>query len=383
MIELFGPTYKYNGEVLTKPEVIFINDHHYDEFDHCFHVKKLLENSKVDPKLHTLIYDHVLHDDDLKDYNCVYFPIFMASESQEFINADITPNWNQKTKTFNFMINKPRLNRIFLLQLIEHFKLTNYSHALPWKATDVLINPMIHRIRATTDNTHFLNIIDNVTQINIPVTDYKFGPEVTMDYGIKNGNFLNAETYKSLLKTTVFEPSCVSIITEPCYFEHETIHTEKTIMAAYSGTFPIWFGGWKLAQTLKRFGFDVFDDIVDHSYEDLPSPIERCYYAIERNLHLLTDFNKTKKLVDQSHSRFQHNLDLLQSNVFLKECFAQLDDRKPEVRSALLQIMPAFRHRMFEKDFKEVVKNNQDKNIDRRIWGTPGTGAEHTKKGLV
>ena len=43
MIELHGPTYKYNGERLEKPEIIWINDHCYDEEDQCFHVERLLE----------------------------------------------------------------------------------------------------------------------------------------------------------------------------------------------------------------------------------------------------------------------------------------------------------------------------------------------------
>ena len=369
MIEIHGPTYKYAGEILDKPEIIFVNDHHYDEFDHCFHVKKLLENSTVDPQLHTLIFDHINHEDDLKEYNCVHFPIFLASESQEFSNANIETNWNLKPNTFNFMINKPRFHRIFLLQLIEHFQLSNYSHSLPWKATDAFLNP---RIRTTTNDPHFLNIIDSINKTSVPVTDYKFGPEVTMEYGIRNGNFLNAETYKHLLKTTVFEPSCISIISEPIFFEREALVSEKTIMALYGGTFPIWFGGWKCADSMRYLGFDVFDDIIDHSYEDLPNPIERCYYAIERNLHLLTDYNKTKKLADQNHSRFQHNLDLLRSNVCLTECFAQLDKCTPEVRIALLKIMPEFRHKMFEKDFKDHV-----------VLGTPSGNNDYNKTGLV
>jgi hypothetical protein len=369
MIEIHGPTYKYAGEVLDKPEIIFVNDHHYDEFDHCFHVKKLLENSTVDPHLHTLVFDHINHEDELKEYNCVHFPIFLASESQEFFNADIKTNWNLKPNTFNFMINKPRFHRIFLLQLIEHFQLSNYSHSLPWKATDAFLNP---RIRTTTNDPHFLNIIDSINKTSVPVTDYKFGPEVTMDYGIRNGNFLNAETYKHLLKTTVFEPSCISIISEPIFFEREALVSEKTIMALYGGTFPIWFGGWKNADSMRYLGFDVFDDIIDHSYEDLPNPIERCYYAIKRNLPLLIDYNKTKKLADQNHSRFQHNLDLLRSNVCLTECFKQLDKSTPEVQTALLKIMPQFRHRMFEKNFKDHV-----------VLGTPSGNNDYNKTGLV
>ena len=87
---------------------------------------------------------------------------------------------------------------------------------------------------------------------------------------------------------------------------------------------------------------------------------------------MLTDYNKTKKLADQNHSRFQHNLDLLRSNVCLKECFKQIDKSTPEVQTALLKIMPEFRHRMFEKQLK-----------DYKILGEPIQGANHDKKGLV
>ena len=89
MIELQGPTYKYNGEVLSEPEIIFINDHCYDEQDQCFHVKKLLDNSTCDPKSHTLIFDHILHDDELAEYNGIYFPIFLASVNARSLSIKI------------------------------------------------------------------------------------------------------------------------------------------------------------------------------------------------------------------------------------------------------------------------------------------------------
>ena len=352
MIQL-GPTYKYKGEILTKPEFIWLHDHCFNEEDQCFHVKTLLDTSTCDPKSHTLISDCVLHDDDaLSEYNPICFPEFLALESDEFKNADIAPNWDHKPKTFNFMINKARPHRIFLLQVIEHFELTNYSHSLPWK--DATLDTA-KNLPKFTDNPILLNILNNITKTSAPVTNYKFGPEKTLSKAIDNGNFLNAETYKSLLKTTVFEPSCISIISEPVFFEKQAIVTEKTIMAIYGGTFPIWFGGWKCAESMRHRGFDVFDDIIDHSYEDLPNPIERCYYAIERNLHLLTDYNKTKKLADQCYERFQHNLDLLISNVCLKECFVQIDKATPQLRTALIAIMPQFRNKMLETECKEYT----------------------------
>jgi hypothetical protein len=324
MIELQGPTYKYNGEVLTKPEIIFINDHCYDEQDKCFHVKTLLDNSTCDPKSHTLIFDHVLHDDELSDYNIMYFPIFLASECQEFIDQDINPLWEIKSRIFNFSINKPRIHRKFLLEEIERLGLTSYRHTLAWK-----YNPVN----------------------SIKITDFKFGPEIKEEMSIRNGNFKNAETYDKLLKG-IYQDTCISIITEPCFYEKEALITEKTFMAIMGGTIPIWFGGWKNAQSLTTLGFDVFEDIVDHSYETLEDPYERCTQSLERNLHLF-DLEKMQKIIKDNAHRLQHNVDLLMSNPFLQECFTQVRKSQEPLRSSLLRIMPAFRNNMFQDQVVE------------------------------
>jgi hypothetical protein len=130
--------------------------------------------------------------------------------------------------------------------------------------------------------------------------------------------------YDKLLKTTVFEPSCISLITDPIFYEKETKISEKSIMAFYGGTIPIWVGGWRAADRLREIGFDVFDDVVDHSYQDLADPLDRCYSAIERNLDLLRDFNRVYEFVQQNQDRFQHNLDLCQSNIFFKQVDRQI-----------------------------------------------------------
>ena len=325
MIELQGPTYKYNGERLEKPEIIFVNDHCFDEEDQCFHLKKLLDNSICDPKSHTVIFDHILHDDALAEYNLIYFPIFLASECQEFIEQDIQPFWEIKTRIFNFSINKPRIHRKFLLEEIERLGLTSYRHSLAWKH-----NPVN----------------------NIPVTDFSFGSEIKNDLGIRNGSFKNAETYHKLLKNIVYQQTCISIITEPCFYEREALITEKTFMAFMGGTIPIWFGGWKNAQAIAALGFDVFEDIVDHSYETLEDPYDRCTQSLERNLHLF-DLEKMQKIIADNRHRLQHNVDLLMSNPFLQECFTQVRKSREPLRSSLLQIMPAFRNAMFREQVVE------------------------------
>jgi hypothetical protein len=203
--------------------------------------------------------------------------------------------------------------------LLKHFNLSNYSYSLPWRT--VAVNQQ--HLSADTTNSMYQDIINTIT-VDIPSNSYAFGPEVVMDRGVRNGSYINAQTYKGLLKTTVFEPSCISLITEPAFYERETIITEKTIMAIYGGTIPIWVGGWRIADWLRDRGFDVFDDIVDHSYQNLADPYDRCYQAIYKNLDLLKNFTNAQDHVRKNIDRLKANFDLLNQNHFYDECQAKM-----------------------------------------------------------
>jgi hypothetical protein len=313
MIEFVGHAYQYQGEVLASPNIIFIRDHHYNEDTQCFPVEQLLKNSQCDPQSHTIIFDHVLeHDDVLKDYQLINFPSFLARENTEFIQQKIQSDWSNKTVTFNFMINKPRPHRFQLLEMIEEFRLTDYCHSLAWQTNGVN---------------------------NIPVTDYRFGPEVVMERGIRNGSFRNAHTYQGLLQKNVFEPTCVSLITEPVYYERETIITEKTLMAMYAGTIPIWVGGWGIPDYLKTAGFDTFDDVVDHSYQWLEDPADRCQQAIKLNLDLLRYFDITKRINWECRDRLRKNVELLETNYFRNKCLSIIKAHSGQIQHILQGIL--------------------------------------------
>lgn len=330
MIEIFGPTYRYNGEILNKPEIIFVNDHHYDDDNHCFHIKTLLENSACDPQQHLLVFDHMGHEDQLQSYNHLSLPIFLAASSAEFAQQKIIPNWTNKAHIFNFMINKPRPNREFLLLLIKHFNLSNYSYSLCWKKTEINRGKMM----INTQSELYQTIIKN-TSMNIKEKSYTFGQEVFLDHGLRYGRVKNSENYAGLLQSTVFEPSCVSLITEPSFYERETLKTEKTIMAIYGGTLPIWVGGWGIPESMRQLGFDVFDDIIDHSYEKLVDPWDRAYYAVEKNLHLLRNTKLTTDFLSANHDRLQHNVDLVEQNVFLQYCHQKISQYDQPTKSVL------------------------------------------------
>lgn len=334
MIRVFGPSYRYKGEVLTEPSIIYVDDHHYDEVNQCFHLEELLKNSACDPAEHLVVIEGLGHDDVLSKYQLLIIPGFQGRTCQQFVDEHIEINWANKTKTFNFMINKTRFHREFLLMLVQHFKLKNYTYSLPWKKT--LIRPDITRL---TKNPQYLDIMKNNRTITMPTTvDWIFGDEVVLDQGVQNGSYRNPLIYDKLLKTTVFEPSCISLITDPIFFERETKISEKTIMAFYGGTIPIWVGGWRAADRLKEIGFDVFDDIVDHSYQSMDDPLDRCYYAIKLNLHLLDNFELVHDFVQKNQHRLQHNLDLCQRNVFFDIVDQRISKFDSKVQAQLTQL---------------------------------------------
>lgn len=298
-----GPTYRYQGERLSRPEIIVIQDHHYDA-ESGYALSRLLSHSECPADQHLLVFDHVLRQDEFASYNHVCLPLLLAAECQEFNQQRIAPRWGSRTHAFNFIVNKPRDNRLILLDLIDQLDLASYRHSLCWRQGYKSIQP-----------THLV-----------------FGDERLLDQGVLNGHHKNASTYDCLLRRTIFEPTSVSLITEPAFHERETIVTEKTLMAIWAGTLPIWVGGWRCADTMRDFGFDVFDDVIDHSYQSLDDPAERCRQAVLRNISLL----RRAQDLTAYHSRLAHNVDLLRANPFL-ERVRSLVQQYPDLRPLVNQ----------------------------------------------
>jgi len=325
MIEFVGSQYQYSGEKLSNPEIIFVKDHHYNEDYQEFFIKKLLDSSICNPFDHTIVFDHILqHDDILKKYNCVFLPLFLAQTTKDFLKQNISTDWNNKTTCVNFMINKPRLHREFLLQLLDFFSIDNFRYTLCWKTNKINRQAMSN----LTDNKLYKQIILE-SEITTTPKQFLLGQENLLDRGLQYKHIKNSENYQAFLQKNVFEPACTSLITEPAFFERETIITEKTIMAIYGGTIPVWVGGWRIADYMRDQGFDVFDDIVDHSYQNLQDPWDRCYYAVEKNLNLLKDFDTVHKFVYNNKHRLQANLDLLETNIFVNN-IQQIVKQQPE-----------------------------------------------------
>jgi hypothetical protein len=63
-------------------------------------------------------------------------------------------------------------------------------------------------------------------------------------------------------------------------------------------------------------GMDVFDDIIDHSYDKIENPIDRLYCAISNNLEILTNNNRVKELWAKNQHRFANNVDFAKNKLY-------------------------------------------------------------------
>jgi hypothetical protein len=84
----------------------------------------------------------------------------------------------------------------------------------------------------------------------------------------------------------VYAKCQVNIVTETQYDEPPGIVSEKTLMAMIAQQVPIVIGHQGIVQDCRELGFDMFDDLVDTSYDSMPNDI-RVEQAILKNQDLI------------------------------------------------------------------------------------------------
>lgn len=117
-----------------------------------------------------------------------------------------------------------------------------------------------------------------------------------------------------------YQNSFVEIVTESSFCSPAYMLTEKTMHAFYGCNFPIILAGSGAVAHLRGVGFDMFDDIIDHSYDLQNNPIDRITQAIDLNERLLLDGDYVKECWKQNKDRFLKNVEVANN---ITNCYAQ------------------------------------------------------------
>jgi hypothetical protein len=221
-------------------------------------------------------------------YNAICIPSFLLWQQQQIKEHVPVTQPVQKTSAFSFMINKFRFGRKRLTELLDANMTSTETYTLVESGT----------------KTHKRKI-------------YEHRESIVLENSILNKGKTNTEIFKEYLRDNVFLPSYVHLITEPAEDLMMTFATEKSLFAFETFNIPIWIGGHGLPDYFSKMGFDVFSDIVDHSYQWREDPQERIDWAFLLNKHLLVDEGKLAEIYPTIYKRLEHNQNLARSNVFV------------------------------------------------------------------
>lgn len=141
---------------------------------------------------------------------------------------------------------------------------------------------------------------------------FNLNDEYTIYENLDNDNVTN---FKNKL-CNYYKDTFVEIINETSFFETCFLITEKTANCIYGSNFPIWISSKGTVDFLRSMGLDVFDDIVDHSYDEIHDPVLRLNSALELNFRLLMDNTLIKKLWIKNKDRFIKNHNFLKNNMY-------------------------------------------------------------------
>ena len=251
-------------------------------------------------------------------------PLWVANNTRQFIIPNLPTNQTYQTRhLFNFVINKKQVNRFLCMKFVELFRLSHYDYT--WSGVDSNFD-----MTDIIDELHHLGKEEKLLtedQQSLILSPIQIAPkwlprpsEETLSNGYITNDTSNWPWNHGL--NEIFCSSVTSLITESLSFQKGAVFTEKTSYAILGKTFPLWIGGGaNQAQHFEEMGFDVFHDVIDHSYQYYDTLIERCYYAFKLNMRILTDYEHASKIRKSMMPRLERNQHLIKNKQI--DCFCQ------------------------------------------------------------
>jgi hypothetical protein len=129
------------------------------------------------------------------------------------------------------------------------------------------------------------------------------------------GNNDNISNFNNKLRA-YYQQTFVEIITETSCTEKCFNLTEKTLNSIYGCNFPILISSPGAVAFLREMGLDMFDDIIDHSYDLVENPIDRIQQAVYNNIRLLSDNQYVKTIWQKNQDRFISNIEFVKNKMY-------------------------------------------------------------------
>ena len=223
-----------------------------------------------------------LHKEIVKD-NCTVLPMGgdITNQIDRYMNFMPDVNKSPGTKNFISLNRGPRNHRTYLVSALygryldEHGNISYLSSMNKNSLADAI--PYDYK----TDNKYQVANIGYQRYSHIKTHIIEDSKEI---YTLQNDNLTN---FKESLQPKYIN-SLIEFVSETSYNEHSFNITEKTLHFIYGCNFPIMISSHGTVDFLRNMGVDMFDDVIDHSYDIIENPAERINAAIDLNLDILT-----------------------------------------------------------------------------------------------
>jgi hypothetical protein len=218
-------------------------------------------------------------------------------------------------------------------ELACHDSVVINDHAMKYKLSCISAKPRYHRIEnyiKLSKKSYFDQLLVSIDKINpeyqFPVYDdvNDIDPAILEEFESLSVNFGSNYHNTYSINDDYFCNSYIHLIAETSSQNQEIFISEKSFKPFRSGQFPIWLGNVNSVKYIRSLGFDVFDDIIDHGYDqelDLHTRIDRIHNEIERLISLDLEL-----LWKQTLNRRLHNRQRLLSDELLIQATAHLHE---------------------------------------------------------
>lgn len=188
--------------------------------------------------------------------------------------SDFGDYFQKKSKQFNVVMNKIRPDRLLTSCWINNNKQHyDFLYTQSWNQESVVHKLYeLLQIGEITDFENSANIILETMPRQWIGTEY---------------DFINATNFQKNM-SDIFYQSVFSVVLEPTFWENDVHISEKYLNALYGLTIPI-VSGYNSCDCLKSMGFDVFDDIIDTSYQHIENAATRAWQMMELNKTVFFD----------------------------------------------------------------------------------------------
>jgi hypothetical protein len=331
----------------NKKNVIFFHKDilHPDEFDHwtdsvSFMGAKFMEVANTNPDINFVLImglENTHNEIQGKNIQIVRLGSKILDQKDQYqqLQPVIDKNFNS-SQTFISLNRSPRQHRINLVSYLLGLNLESFG-IISFKDSQNTASNWLERVSWSLTNEQELTkkIIlccgyDKIKQLSLSLNktiddlDKLYSNFNVQNFNVQNLMTLNFDTNLRYL----YKNSFIEIVSETMFNLPHFGISEKFLHSVYGCNFPIMVAGQCAVKFLSELGFDMFDDIVDHSYDSISDPLDRLCASVDSNIKLLSDPILVKKLWKDNKKRFLNNVDFAKNIMYEKYRQRAIDEFK-------------------------------------------------------